>query len=366
MAENSNHHYVPQYYFRQFTAGEAHICAFLKKNGKVITHAPIKGQCSRKMFYGSAEIEINISQLEGKHSESLRHLIATAETSDLTKWSDNHYFWLLQAVVFQHARTLLQVEKTSPANCKLVTHIFKEHLKTKFNDEQMVKMHCRIDSGRILITENPTKVLFNQIKSALDCASLLCDLHVRLLINNTDYPFIFGDSPVVYYNTYYHSVKNRGVLGLQCPGLQIFYPLTSNIQLMLYDKNVYTGPFLTSPCYDLFLRSDVSELNALQLHHSRDAVYFKDAQDSAYVSDLHMIHSKYIKKPKSVFKVNTGWLFDGKVADGDLLHMFEEQVNHRLLLSFVHCDPVDPKTYKFRYRSPEIASSHKELHGDSE
>lgn len=56
-------------------------------------------------------------------------------------------------------------------------------------------------------------------------------------------PFIFGDAPVVFYNSYYRNVTARGVLGLQSPGLQIFFPLDSTTLLLLMDDKVYSTCF---------------------------------------------------------------------------------------------------------------------------
>src|SRR5262249_46702580 len=109
VAEQTNHHYVPQFYFKLFNEGHRQICVLLKKNGQVVTNAPIKGQSSRHMFYGTVEIEKGFSQLEGLHAGALRALIEVATTGDRSKWSNEQFPWLLQAIAFQRARTMLEV-----------------------------------------------------------------------------------------------------------------------------------------------------------------------------------------------------------------------------------------------------------------
>ena len=66
MADRKNQHFVPQYYFRFFSENARHISAILKKDGRFIENAPIKGQCATDNFYGSKELESIFSQMGAK------------------------------------------------------------------------------------------------------------------------------------------------------------------------------------------------------------------------------------------------------------------------------------------------------------
>src|SRR5262249_37525051 len=126
MPEHANHHYVPQFYFKLFNGGGRQICALLMKDGRIVTHAPIKSQSSRHMFYATVVIETAFSQLEALHSAAIRALIEAADTNDPTKWSFDHLPWLVQAIAFQRARTVLEVEKEAPAMQGMLLHMFSE------------------------------------------------------------------------------------------------------------------------------------------------------------------------------------------------------------------------------------------------
>ncbi len=67
MAERLNQHYVPQFYFRHFAKNPRTIGTLLLRDGRLIANASIKGQCSKKNFYGSKELEDDFSQIEAQH-----------------------------------------------------------------------------------------------------------------------------------------------------------------------------------------------------------------------------------------------------------------------------------------------------------
>src|SRR6185312_1508132 len=128
MAENANQHYVPKFYFKLFNGGEPRINALLTKDGRIVRSAPIKGQCARNMFYGSVEIEKEFSRLEGSHASALRALVEVGTTGDTTKFSKEQIPSLLQAIAFQRARTMLELEKNAPAMESFLLHAFTEFL----------------------------------------------------------------------------------------------------------------------------------------------------------------------------------------------------------------------------------------------
>jgi len=159
---------------------------------------------------------------------------------------------------------------------------------------------------------------------------------------------------LVLYNSHYRNVTHRGVLGLQTPGLQIFFPLNSETLLMLLDTRVYTSPFGQRTILDIS-EPDVSQLNILQLHHSLNAVYFSRETDRGYVGTLWDTHKSSVVQSRSQFRVEKGWLVDGQPVE-KLMHTFEPHLNHWLELSFVNSNPIRPSDYQFSHRSPELVA----------
>jgi hypothetical protein len=99
----------------------------------------------------------------------------------------------------------------------------------------------------------------------------IADLNLAVLRNYSDYPFIFGDCPCVLYNRYFYDQKSVGVLGFQSPGLMITMPLDSRTTILMYDPDTYEMRD-NYPIIDVEKRADISQLNALQVYSSRNAV----------------------------------------------------------------------------------------------
>ena len=57
MAQNKNQHYIPKFYFKQFSQNGKTICVFNISKELSIENAPITGQCSKDYFY-SKNIEV--------------------------------------------------------------------------------------------------------------------------------------------------------------------------------------------------------------------------------------------------------------------------------------------------------------------
>jgi hypothetical protein len=358
MAEHDEHHFVPQHYFRLFNGGRDYICVWLPHRRTLVRRASVSGQCKRHKLYGSAEIDKAFSQLEGRHAAALKTLVHAAATSnpDALTWDD--YSWLLHAIQFQRARTLMEVEKHAPALEAMQLELFKAHLIGTLPSEEAREMLGHIERGEVRLNEDPTSAVFRQIATAMKLAPLLSDLRPLLIRNHTDYPFVFSDSPVVFYNVYLRQVADQGVLGIQSPGLMIFYPLTPQLQLLMLDPTPYTIPLSRGLFCDITERADVSQINALQLYHSRHAIYFADASDAPYVQELCNAHSTTAVRPQTQFKMRRDLLVDGQRPDREIMHTFEPQVNYPLSLSFVSCVQMRQKDYKWRARSPDLMEEH--------
>jgi hypothetical protein len=123
---------------------------------------------------------------------------------------------------------------------------------------------------------------------------------------------------------------------------------------MLVDENIYRGRFTKAHVFDVTERYDVSQLNALQLHHSLHTVYFGDLGAREYVEDLWRTHKPTILQRRSCFVQREGWLVDGKPVEGELFQMYQPQLNIKLDLSFIDCVPIREEDFRFRRRTPDL------------
>jgi len=358
MAEKLNQHFVPQFYFRQFTNGSRQINLFLPETQRLVHNAPIKGQCARHKFYGDAEFEKQLSQLENRHAESLRSMIEFVWSESPQELEVETVWGAFEATLFQKSRTELEARKHAEAQEEMLKELFIQHLKTSPRIKNRAQCVDAMVSGKAKITVPLHHTVMMLISTAIRAMPLISDLRFCILRNQTEFPFIFCDSPVVFHNSYYRNVTSRGVLGLQTPGLQIFFPLDSDTLLVLFDREAYKT-MIDSFVVDLIRESDVSQLNAMQLHNHTHALYFASAEhggdvsNGEYVIDLWNAHKRNVRRPEISFARRDGLYVDGKPVDR-IYHTSERQLNIRLDLSFMKCSPIADSEFEFRHRNPGL------------
>jgi hypothetical protein len=357
MAQYANQHFVPQFYFRRFNGGTNAINLVLLGTGRVIFDASVKHQCAGNMFYGVKELEKVFTEIEGAHSNALRAVADASWKQDWSVFTQDVYGSLLEAVLFQRSRTALEIEKSKDVPNAMAMPGFRHHIANTPGIEHREQILEAIDKGEIRITQTSEAAVLESIDVAMGAVNLISDLEFCVLRNRTDYPFVFGDSPVVFYNTLLRNVVSRGVLGLQSPGLQIFYPLDSVTALMFYDENAYQLARVDS--IDVTERSDVSQINALQFKHSLNAVYFGCADSREYVADLWGAYgrktSRAVVETRQLSNVELG----GTLHEGTMTLMLERHLDIRLDLSFIKCTPL-PDSGKFPgRRSDALVAEHK-------
>ncbi|UUZ55145.1 DUF4238 domain-containing protein [Massilia sp. H-1] len=103
MSDRKNHHFVPQFYFRRFSADGKSVCAMTKATGRLIAQAPIKSQASKNNFYGTPEVENVLSEIEGECSKTLRTLTDLADPAMLDNEDVSR---LLLYIALQRSRTM--------------------------------------------------------------------------------------------------------------------------------------------------------------------------------------------------------------------------------------------------------------------
>jgi hypothetical protein len=140
----------------------------------------------------------------------------------------------------------------------------------------------------------------------------------------------------------------------------ILMPLDCDTMILLHDPKTYS---LRHDIIDVMHRSDVSQLNSLQIYAPRNGVYFSDVRDVEYVSELVATHRVLCKESYSELRVHPAGtlLVDGKPSDREMMHTFESQLPIRLDLSFMTTSEAPADDGPHRPRSPEIKAMLKEM-----
>ncbi|MBU0639659.1 MAG: DUF4238 domain-containing protein [Planctomycetes bacterium] len=360
MADRLNQHWVPQYYFRLFSNGTSRIHLLLKSQDCLVLNAPIRGQCARRKFYGPPEFESALATIESTDAAVIRRAIAHAWKPEAAMQHEDHGL-ICRACVFQRARTSLEANKGGAALESFGLYAFRHHLAMAPGIDDRERLLAAIDSGQCKVNVSRQYAVALAMSEALRGATFLLDLGVRLLRNRTDSPFIFGDAPVIFANPLLAKIHSRGVLGLTSPGLIVVWPFDSRTMLLLLDEAAYEGEVVEGEVVDVVNRGDVSQLNALQLHHSEAIVYFGSSDAAPYVERLWNAHKSKIVRPRIQFHERSDWLLDGEPTETPIMQMFEPQLNLSLALTILRPRFCPKEPYQFRRRNPEFFTAVQEM-----
>lgn len=346
MTSRKNHHFVPQFYFRFFSRDENCINVLHRQTGRIYARAPIKGQSCKKLFYGNDTIEEALGIMEGAASTALQRLIELQNPM----LADHEQIEIVLAwIALQRARTQAARQADQPAQDKMLRLWLEVQINNDetLHDEKAQELRDSLHK----VTSDPVQNQAMRMTVAMEMAGAMSDLSPIMLMNKTNRPFIFGDAPVVFYNAYYWNVVDRGVLGMDTPGLMVFFPLGPRITLALVDSACYTLKRARNQQIQLRDLRDVASLNKLQIHAASTCAYFQDEAMARYIKNLWADERKCLSDHAG--KVVEAPGFDAATGEavGEILHTFQPQLPYHLRLTFLDYHEADERQYQFSRRS---------------
>lgn len=215
-----NQHYVPQFILRNFRSREGDFVWCYDKTNKKVFETNISNIASESYFYdwikGNPEhsLESKLSEIESETALIISKILKdnTLSTINLGEKQKLSHFISIQLL-----RTKNQLEKLKD-----------------FQDVLKGFLQMPIDTD--LPEENLQITFLSMLTEAENFIPILMDKFWYLL--NSEKPFLISDNPVVFQNIYNQS-QTRGTLGLKSKGIEIYFPLSKNIVLCLFCRDVY-------------------------------------------------------------------------------------------------------------------------------
>lgn len=263
MGRPHENHFVPAFYLRSFSQDGRRISLFNFSRAKAIRNVSIKDQCSRHNLYDFApKLEEAFSKLEGEAATVMARIRAASE---LPSAGSADWVSLISFIVFQKMRTVSAGRKTDAA-----TDYFAKLMLENRPEFAGIDLD-QIEIGDVYPLAIPLSV-------APEMIPVVADLQTHLFINTTARGFMTSDDPVVAHNQYCEGITYRGVTGFDSRGLQLFWPLSPEHLLLLFDPDVYRVPRADHGLNATRISSepDIAQLNALQVLNAHQNVYFED------------------------------------------------------------------------------------------
>ena len=284
MPHNKDQHFNPQFYLRNFATDEngRSIHLYNIARDRSIFGASIAGQCSRPYFYGKdGRSESGLAMLEDAAAPMFRRMITERK---LPPRHSPEHGPLGQFIAVQHGRTQARETEINEMADKFGKHVLRKHVEPDLAEY--------LDNVRISITNAATW----NVHVAAVRAPVLFDLEYQLLVAPPGSFYMAGDNPVVFLNQYIDRGDQRhvravatatalGSRGFASRGLQISFPISPQLALFLYDRDIYKVGPVGRGAIDIS-KEDVDHLNALQYINSHNNVYFAGDGQAEYVKRL--------------------------------------------------------------------------------
>lgn len=276
MTQAREHHFVPRFYLKQFSGNGASISLYNFARRLQVAGAPIKSQCARRQLHAfEPGLEDRFAKDEAVWAATMRAVIAAgrAPARGTSMYDD-----LLRFVVAQKNRTIRAGE-----SALRLSEFFHKHVVEHASDEQRREADAALAETRAHPVRLPIEV-------GVRLPDEVTRLDAHLLHNNTPIDFITSDDPVVMHNQYCEGIDYRGVLGWNRVGIQVFFPLSPKIALMLFDPAVYKvdGTRHGERAMTVTALDDVHGLNSLQALNALENVFSRTADDGFEAFCLEM------------------------------------------------------------------------------
>ncbi|MGP8217471.1 MAG: DUF4238 domain-containing protein [Bacteroidia bacterium] len=322
MPENKKQHYVPKFYLKLFSNndGNTHIGLYNFKSKKLVKEAGINNQAYENFFYGKdGKIEEGFSKIENHTKILLKQVV---DNMELPRVGSEDYSTLF---LF----TFLQASRTKNA-AKEANEMLDLTIKAIFKDDPRVKDHD-MDSYRFEMSD-PVHM---NLQTLIDTIEVAQDLKCKLLVNESDVPFITSDHPIVRYNQFLEKRKfPGGWAGLATKGLQVFYPISPSLAIMFYDSRVYKIGFKKQNAVVTSNSNDINSLNLLQSLNCDENIYFSNKTTEYQVQQLSFMRERFINRTKgNVNEYKGDTKTDGSTSS--IIHSFNHNHETKLQLSFI-------------------------------
>lgn len=316
MSNNKKHHYVPRFYLKRFSPDERSISLWNIKNNTIVPSAKLKHQCYKDYFYGKElKVENALSLVEG-HTSQILKLIDMNRT--LPPYDSEEYLTLLVFMLMQYGRTAYAADALDETCNKIMKYFLGPKAKAEGID--LSKFNFGIKNSAQYSLGIVTQFY-----------PLMLDLGCKLILNETNTDFVTSDNPVVLYNQLLSFKKYGSNTGLSAKGLQVFFPISSNLLLVFYDRNAYSLNSMSKPYVKITSPRDVYELNTLQMTTAYENVYFENPNFS--IEALVRKASQFRRPQKSYLNIFSGRETESRRSE--LMATSRVDVRTNLKLSFI-------------------------------
>lgn len=267
-------HYVPRFHLESFSIrGKRHHVYCFDKSSFLKAKRNVKNLCCESYFYDTFEdvaqqTERAFSCQESAFKNVYDKLVAT---QDLISLTNDERKAIAYFVTTQELRTVKwrEVLRGLTRQLKEATRQMAEKLP---REKQLGEVKGRLELEQSMLgkfANDKEAIKSLHISTLEDIPEYVDIIHNRfewiLFVNRTAMPFWSSDHPVTRHNPI--DLRPRGNLGLLCPGIEIYFPLSPKLTLRVRNPVQNLSSFLPGR-HEISDIRDIKFLNSLQVRQS--------------------------------------------------------------------------------------------------
>jgi len=284
-------HYIPQFILRNFSPDKKkktiNVFNLVDNSFDLVDDSNVdeklimlKNRFQKEFFYDTDNIIENFleAKIETPASEVIKSIVKE-NNFDLSLDEKSKLFSFISSLLSRTPEALNQADDMLNSNLnEIVRELFSlnnmdeditEKVKFVFNDQNLISF---------LALDGASKHLaFN-------------DLELAFVVNKSTTDFYISDHPIFSYNWFYRKLFHPEVTSIFAKGLQIFFPISYNLTLCLYDPKTYKYGRRNEKVIEIENSNDVDILNSFQISNADFCVGFKS---SSSVSNLKQLYKRY-------------------------------------------------------------------------
>lgn len=262
-----NQHYVPQFLLRNFSTDGKHIWCYDKQT-KRANKRNIRSIASEHHFYdidpGSREgsYEYLLGKAESDTAPVIDKLI---KTNTLTALKTADFVLISLFIALQLNRTKTALTEVEEFNSVLMDR---------------VKALAASENATLGFEERSAREVWFSLLNSTPEFAIGISQKIWFLIGS-DHKFLLSDHPVVRYNTANEN-SNRGTLGINSKGIEIYFPISPSLMLLLLCEKTYG--FLEGKSFPI-TEENLNHMNGLQVAYSHRYI-FSLSDNFSFVDEL--------------------------------------------------------------------------------
>ncbi|MCI8545558.1 MAG: DUF4238 domain-containing protein [Bacilli bacterium] len=258
-------HYVPRFYMKNFANDnkQFNVIDIFKK--KCYNNVPYMNQCYENYFYDKDnKWENELGILEVKWSTLINKIICEDYYP-----SEDEKIILKEFAMFQKNRTKYHSEELK----SLIWTNLKVGVELEFNSKN--KYFDELEFEKLkddFLKDKMQNVIQESLEMSRSACKHINDLELCIIKYNTKKKLISSDNPIINYNNFYFRST-----GYDNAGIIIFFPISSEILIVIYDSKMYTG----NDNKKLIISNneyEVKYLNYYQILNSNGLIFYKDSE----------------------------------------------------------------------------------------